>query len=366
MTIGNLRKRNKIIKQEPIEILGIMFHHNEHESNTQNWNKTIEIIKKNLNKWKGRKMTILGRVTTLNSFAISQLLYLNRIYAITNNNLKRLEKLLNNYIFDTRPQNYANANMIRSIKEGGFGLPDIEKKCEAQQLQWMIYYLGSETEANWKIIFQENNRNLIKLQENLSHPDRKRQISKLTNKELQTFRIIEKIKSENIEKNWREISYRDIYITLKKKKEKKFKIEEILKHTNWEEIWGRWEKRNIHNKYKIMEHEIISDKYNTIKYYNKSKNCPGCDYALVQSRDHSFMNCIGAKELQEYIKRTHQIEMRSDKLFMGRANDIEYHIVLGYIATIRKMTKLYIGKWGRASQAMKIEYLEKTLAKIRR
>ena len=118
LQIGRYRKGNRIKDQEAIEVLGIHFSANKQENQLNNWNKVIETVKKKLNKWKSRKMTMLGRITTPNSFGISQILYLNRIFPANNDNKKRLGKIFYNYIFDTRPINYSNAN-IRPFEEGG-------------------------------------------------------------------------------------------------------------------------------------------------------------------------------------------------------------------------------------------------------
>ena len=36
-----------------------------------------------------------------------------------------------------------------------------------------------------------------------------------------------------------------------------------------------------------------------------------------------------------------------------------------YIATVMKMTERYIGRWGKAREEEKLEYFEKTHAKLR-
>ena len=358
--IGRYRRGNKIKNQEPVEILGILFSHNKAENQRNNWNKTIETIKNRLNRWKSRKMTMLGRVTTLNSFGVSQLLYLNRIFPLDIDSEKRIEKAFNNYIFDTRPLHYSNANMVRSYDEGGFNLPDIRTKCESQNLQWFFHYLGNPEAGYWKIIFKEQNDEIINHLENKTN----RKNYRLNSAQKDIISKIENIKKNSKENTWGEITFRETYNWIKKGRGKKFKIEETLKNVKWEEIWRGWKTRNISNKYKLFEHLLISDHYNTKKRYNKSKNCPGCDYAFVQSRDHTFYNCLGSKSLQKYIRDEHNINITHDKLFYGKSPADEYTIIASYIATIMKSHERYIGKWGKAGQREKIEYFEKVLGKI--
>ena len=365
LKIGKYRKLRHVRTQEPIEILGILFHHNAHDNQKNNWNKTIEIIKNKLNKWKSRKLTILGRITTINSFGISQILYLNRIIEANQENIKRIQKILNNYIYDARPLNYANTNMLRDFEEGGFNLPDAQLKCEAQSLQWFIHYLGGSDGKNWARIFNEQNEEIIQYIKEGVQSGQSRLKKKVTTNQLEKIKKLRKIKETKRDKDWKDLTFRDIYQTLKKEKGKKFKIEENIRNLKWKDIWCNWKKREMNNKHKIMEHIVISDHFNTKKYYNKSKNCPGCDYAFVQSRDHTFMNCQGARSLSLYIKDRYKIDLDTQKIFFGQSPDKEYPIVVSYITTVMKMTERYIGKWGKARNEEKVEYFEKIYAKLR-
>ena len=174
---------------------------------------------------------------------------------------------------------------------------------------------------------------------------------------------LENIKKENEEKQRGKITFREIYNSIKKGKGKKFKIEETLRNVKWNDIWEGWKMREISNKYKLLEHTLISDHYNTKKYFNKSKNCPGCDYAFVQSRDHTFSNCLGAKTLQIYIKEKYRITITDEKIFYGRSPTHEYAVIVSYITTIIKLNERYINRWGKAGYKEKIEYFEKYQAK---
>ena len=366
LMIGKYRRKNKVTIQDSIEVLGIHFNHNKNENQKTNWNKIIEAIKKKLNKWKSRKMTILGRITTTNSFGISQLLYLNRIYPAENEELKRIEKIINNYVYDARPTNYSNANMLRGYDEGGFNFPDVRSKCEAQNIQWFLHYMVSPGTSNWTIIFKEQNQEIISHITNEAEQTHNRKKYTLNNTQRQIRNKLENIRTDNKGKTWGEITFKDIYNSIKREKGKKFKIEETLRNVNWGEIWNLWKSRATSNKYKINEHIVISDKHNTKKYYNKSKNCPGCDYAFVQSRDHTFFNCLGAKELQKYVKENYRIEVTHEKIFYGRSSKEEYTAIVSYINTIIKTNARYVGRWGRAGYMEKSQYFEKIYNKSER
>ena len=47
------------------------------------------------------------------------------------------------------------------MKRGGFNLPNINLKCEGRNLQWFFHYLGNPEADNWKIMFREENREIL-------------------------------------------------------------------------------------------------------------------------------------------------------------------------------------------------------------
>ena len=82
MLFGKYRRENSVLVQDPVEILGVKFHHDLLTRLETNWTEIVTSIKTNLNRWKTRHMTILGKTTVINAFVISQLLHVKRILPI--------------------------------------------------------------------------------------------------------------------------------------------------------------------------------------------------------------------------------------------------------------------------------------------
>ena len=60
---------------EPIYVLGIYFTYNEHVSFKKNFEEKLNSMKNLLNLWRGRNLTLCGRITILKSLALSKLVY---------------------------------------------------------------------------------------------------------------------------------------------------------------------------------------------------------------------------------------------------------------------------------------------------
>ena len=129
---GKYRVERGKTKQDPIEILGICFHHDNETRIKKNWDKIQNEIKHDLAKWKPHKLSILGQITIINSIAISKTAHLNRIIPCPQEVIAKIEKILRNFVFLTRPPCYADLHMARAINDGGFGFPLFGVKCVSE------------------------------------------------------------------------------------------------------------------------------------------------------------------------------------------------------------------------------------------
>ena len=358
ITFGKYRIKKGIREQKEIEILGIWYHHNNRDRAQGNWEKVITEIKAVLNKLKCRHVSILGKVTLLNAYAVSNILYLNRIIPPDKNILKQLEKAVNNFIYEQRPPHYSNSIMARPTNMGGFGLPDLQTKCTAQAYTWITLYLN-DNKHPWKTLFKQLAGKTLQ-QYDITYD------THYTNTDITRGTIYEhlkyKIQIDNTK--WHNIQYKELYNTLIKQYYTKFDIEKNIPSLDWEEIWGTWKQRNISNKYKIQVHQIISDKFNTKTYKNRSGNCPMCDFPYVQSRDHSFRKCAAAAYLEEYVREKWGKYLNDDIIFYGKCNNEMFNHATAFIYTIIKYTRGWVGKWGTPPRCRLIQQYEKTLTKI--
>ena len=60
---------------EVIKILGIYFGYDDRERNNLNFSQTLKSIKKSINGWKWRGLSLLGRIQIVKTFAMPKLMF---------------------------------------------------------------------------------------------------------------------------------------------------------------------------------------------------------------------------------------------------------------------------------------------------
>ena len=88
-----------------IKILGIYIGYNIEESTKMNFNEKIERIKAKLNIWKQRNLSIYGKILILKSYALSQLLYVAGVIHTPESNIKEVELLAYNFLWNGKQHN---------------------------------------------------------------------------------------------------------------------------------------------------------------------------------------------------------------------------------------------------------------------
>ena len=343
LLFGRYRADRAENQQDFVEILGIYFHHDPSKRIRKNWERVRGDIKSALAKWKPRNLSILGQVTIINSIAISKTAHLNRILPCPPDVTEDIEKILRGFVSLTRPPGYSDLHMARPTAKGGFGFPLFGLKCLAQHYMWLKAYILSGKHIHpWKILFEQmgGSQAAAFLGENI--PPSTIHLAELDYtifSRLKPHRELQKI-------DWSEATMREIYNTLAAPCAKKFSIEITHTAADWENVWERWTKIELRNDYKTELHVVLANHFNLKKYRNRSGNCPLCDYDFVQSRDHSFLKCKGAKYLQEQIQSREGVLISEEDLFMCSFELRNAKVFLAYVATISSLSKGREKCWG--------------------
>ena len=163
----NEEKYSDLIKDE-IKILGNIFTSNSEESGNKNWNVKTEKIKKLIQVYEERNLTLIGKVLLTNSIILSQIWHLGSILPIKMDFIKKIEKLINEWMFGKRSKNIIKI-LQNPREQGGLGLLNIEKRLNAikvksldfltlkiwpKDFDFIIYWAGTKTQkiANRQIV----------------------------------------------------------------------------------------------------------------------------------------------------------------------------------------------------------------------
>ncbi|XP_033763758.1 uncharacterized protein LOC117344963 [Pecten maximus] len=158
LRLGNQRKIEDEFEDitwtdEIIKALGVHFCLNHKKMLEMNWNEKIEKMKKIINNWKRRKLTMIGRVQIVKSLLLPQLTFLMSMLHIDQNTIKQVEKIIYNYIWEGKTEKVKRNTMIKPYIEGGLNSIDIRSHIDTVRINW-LKKLETEDKALWKVIPQ--------------------------------------------------------------------------------------------------------------------------------------------------------------------------------------------------------------------
>ena len=96
----------------------------------------IQGLKKTLNLWKLRKLTLLGKIQIIKTFGISKFMYLFSSISIPIWVTNEIETTFYNFLWKG-PDRIKRNVMIQDVDKGGLKMIDLKSSIEAQQLMWI-------------------------------------------------------------------------------------------------------------------------------------------------------------------------------------------------------------------------------------
>ena len=127
------------------KLLGIYFDSTLSKMYT-NYEKVIESIRREINSWKFRFLTIFGKVMVVKTICIPKL---NHIAAVVPNpsctHLRSLELELKQFIASNNPNVVDDKTRKMTVRNGGFGVPNINTFWKAIRMSWLRRSICSES-----------------------------------------------------------------------------------------------------------------------------------------------------------------------------------------------------------------------------
>ena len=105
---------------EPLHKLGVTLTGIETDHYILNYKKRLKNMKNLLAAWKCRKVSIKGKITVINTLAISPLLYLTSVIHVPPQVITEVKGLITDCLWDGKPAKIAYNVMIQSIKMVGW------------------------------------------------------------------------------------------------------------------------------------------------------------------------------------------------------------------------------------------------------
>ena len=113
------------INNRPFKALGIWYSQNQKEILDLNVEKRIKNMNTIINIWKSRNLDLKGRITILKTLIVPQINFLLSMIYIPEQVLKKIDKILFEYLWNSKPAKNKRSTIIALINEGGMGMIDI-------------------------------------------------------------------------------------------------------------------------------------------------------------------------------------------------------------------------------------------------
>ena len=94
-------------------------------------------MKSKYNIWKGRDLSLLGRILIAKSLGISNLVYSLSNSTSNTDIIKEIQKLTNHFIWNNRPPKIKHSTLINDYDKGGLKAPDIQCMQKSLRLVWI-------------------------------------------------------------------------------------------------------------------------------------------------------------------------------------------------------------------------------------
>ena len=140
------------LKRGPFKTLGIWFSYNKAEMIDLNFNERIGNMKKQLDIWRSRNLSLKGKIVILKTLILPQILFLFNLIYVPKSVLDQIDKLFFSFLWNSDPSKVKRSTIIGSITSGGLKMVDIYIMHKVAKAMW-IKRLSSIDQCHWKTLF---------------------------------------------------------------------------------------------------------------------------------------------------------------------------------------------------------------------
>ena len=151
-----LKSDKPLIWTNTMKILGITVKADRTEMLAENYQNLVDKIKKTLDPWRARTMTLAGKIIIINTLVMSQSVYkVLTLGSPTKKTIQKIKKLVSEFLWDSKKAKVAYGTLVKELKAGGLKLVDFATKNESLKCTWIKKALSTENENIWKTIADE-------------------------------------------------------------------------------------------------------------------------------------------------------------------------------------------------------------------
>ena len=137
-TIEYLKYRKYVWSSDEAKCLGMTFNTNKRNIFLSNLEPKIKKFEKCLQQWQHRKLTLMGKIVVIKKYALPKLIYpLTSLPNPPKDAIKRLEKLMYNFLWDGKPDKIKRETITQDYEHGGLKMIDIETFIWSLKAGWV-------------------------------------------------------------------------------------------------------------------------------------------------------------------------------------------------------------------------------------
>ena len=121
---------------EPIKALGVYFTYNQKLLKENNFIERLDSVKKQINVWSSRGLSIYGKVTIIKSFLIPKFVYVCSVLPTPKELIQELNKVLFKFLWKGTDK-VKRVSVINEYEEGGLRMTDLECMVKLLRLAWL-------------------------------------------------------------------------------------------------------------------------------------------------------------------------------------------------------------------------------------
>ena len=132
-------------------VLGILISANRKKMVQDNYKILLEKLKKTLKAWTARSVTLMGKITIVNSLVLSQTVY--KAFSLNTpdkGTLNKIKQIITRFLWDGKKAKISYETLLRDYSLGGLKLQDFQAKNQSLKLSWVKK--ACTTENAWKYI----------------------------------------------------------------------------------------------------------------------------------------------------------------------------------------------------------------------
>ena len=140
--LGSMRYRKDTIlnlrmDSEPVYALGVHFSYDLEASERKNFHEKLVSLKKTLNMWSRRDLSIYGKINIVKTLALSKLVFICSVMETPRDFAKEVDKITFDFIWNHKPAKIKKTTLIMPKNTGGLGMRDFSIFDKALKLNWV-------------------------------------------------------------------------------------------------------------------------------------------------------------------------------------------------------------------------------------